>query len=61
MKPKSYWSKMKQNHSTELLGNSRLKIYGKNSPPDFLDFLDFSDFSDPNAVFCGGALKVRVQ
>ena len=32
MKPKSYWSKMKQNNSTELLGHAFNKIYNKNSP-----------------------------
>ena len=49
VKSKSYFSKMKQNSSTELSGSSFLKIYNKNAPPDPLDpksgiFPDFPRF-----------------
>ena len=47
MKANKYWSKMKQNNSTELLGFSFHNIYSKVAPPDpksgfFFDFLGFS-------------------
>ena len=32
MNPRSYWSKMKQNNSTELSGHSFLKTYNENAP-----------------------------
>ena len=35
--PKKYYSKMKQNSSTELLGDSFEAIYNKNGTPDSLD------------------------
>ena len=34
VKSKNYWSKMKRNNSTELLGQSFIGAYNKNGPPD---------------------------
>ena len=45
MKPTSYYSKMKQNNSMELLGYSMNHIYYKNIPRPHIRILqDFPDF-----------------
>ena len=49
---KSYWSKMKQNSSAELLGYSFIQIYNKNGPPDPPD--PKSEFSSVFPVFSIG-------